>query len=188
MLVTLNFEKNGNQYRIERGRSPNILKFYINDQEQVDEFEDNSQGDSRKTQEAIQELLGMSHNMFKHIVALNTYTEPFLSMRTNDQREIIEQLLGITILSEKATLLKEEIRATKDALTEETMRIEAVQKSNEKIKVEFNYCVRASVFQCECCARSRWHWPWRGISPCWLSISITAVSRNCERAMTAPAR
>ena len=138
MLVTLNFEKNNNKYRIERGRSPNVLKFYMNDREQVDELDDNSQGDSRKTQESIQELLGMSHNMFKHIVALNTYTEPFLSMRTNDQREIIEQLLGITILSEKASALKDQIKLTKDALTEETLRIEAVQTSNEKIQTSID--------------------------------------------------
>ena len=134
MLVTLNFEKNGVTYRIERGRSPNILKFYANDIEQIDETVDESQGDSRETQKAINDLLGMSHNMFKHIVALNTYTEPFLSMRTNDQREIIEQLLGITMLSEKADSLREQIKATKDTITEETLRINAVQSSNEKIK------------------------------------------------------
>ena len=134
MLVTLNFEKNNVKYRIERGRSPNILKFYANDVEQIDDLDDQSQGDSRKTQDAINDLLGMSHSMFKHIVALNTYTEPFLSMRTNDQREIIEQLLGITILSEKAESLKEQIRFTKDAITEETLKINAVQASNEKIK------------------------------------------------------
>ena len=134
MLVTLNFEKNGVQYRIERGRSPNVLKFYINDHEQSDDLDDNSQGDSRKTQETIQELLGMSHNMFKHVMALNTYTEPFLSMRQNDQREIIEQLLGITILSEKAEMLREQVKFTKDAITEETLRINAIQASNSKIK------------------------------------------------------
>src|SRR6056300_183136 len=117
MLVTLTFEKDGEEYKIERGRSPNILKFYINGQEQ--EMLDESQGDSRKTQEEIQDLLGMSHNMFKHILALNTYTEPFLSMRVNDQKDIIEQLLGITILSEKAETLKEQIRKTKDDITEE---------------------------------------------------------------------
>ena len=48
MLVTLNFEKGGNKYRIERGRSPNILKFYVNDNEQLDELEDNSQGTVEK--------------------------------------------------------------------------------------------------------------------------------------------
>tara|TARA_E500000178_G_scaffold354226_1_gene422516 strand:- start:1475 stop:3247 length:1773 start_codon:yes stop_codon:yes gene_type:complete len=131
MLVTLSFEKDNLQYRIERGRSPNILKFYINNEEQVDI--DESQGDSRKTQESIDTLLGMSHDMFKHVVALNTYTEPFLSMRVNDQRAIIEQLLGITILSEKADILKEEIKVTKDDLSQETMRINALQTANEKI-------------------------------------------------------
>ena len=132
MLVTLHFEKDGQDYRIERGRSPNVLKFYINDHEQ--ELTDESQGDSRKTQEDINDLLGMSHDMFKHIVALNTYTEPFLSMRVNDQRQIIEQLLGITILSEKADTLKEQVRQTKDAITEETLKINAIQNANEKIQ------------------------------------------------------
>jgi DNA repair exonuclease SbcCD ATPase subunit len=136
MLVTLHFEKDGQDYRIERGRSPNILKFYINDQEQ--ELTDESQGDSRKTQEDINELLDMSHDMFKHIVALNTYTEPFLSMKVNEQRAIIEQLLGITILSEKAESLKEQIRVTKDAITEETVKINAIQTANEKIKESIN--------------------------------------------------
>jgi DNA repair exonuclease SbcCD ATPase subunit len=133
MLVTLNFEKAGQEYRIERGRSPNVLKFYVNDQEQLD-LTDESQGDSRKTQESINTLLDMSHDMFKHVVALNTYTEPFLSMRTNDQRAIIEQLLGITLLSEKADKLKELTRATKDAITEETHKINAIQSANEKIQ------------------------------------------------------
>jgi len=132
MLVTLHFEKDGVDYRIERGRSPNVLKFYVNDQEQ--EMTDESQGDSRKTQESINVLLGMSHDMFKHIVALNTYTEPFLSMRQNDQRAIIEQLLGITILSEKADNLKEQIKQTKDATTQETLKIEAIQTANSKIE------------------------------------------------------
>jgi len=132
MLVTLHFEKDGQDYRIERGRSPNIFKFYINDQEQ--ELVDESQGDSRKTQEFVNTLLGMSHDMFKHIVALNTYTDPFLSMRANDQRAIIEQLLGITILSEKAELLKEQTRQTKESITEETLKINAIQTANEKIE------------------------------------------------------
>ena len=132
MLVSLDFEKDGIDYRIERGRSPTFLKFFINNQEQ--EQTDESQGDSRKTQEHINTLLGMSHDMFKHIVALNTYSEPFLAMRTNDQRAIIEQLLGITILSEKADNLKEQVKQTKDSITQETLKIEAIQSANSKIE------------------------------------------------------
>ena len=134
MLVTLSFEKDGMDYRIERGRKPNILKFYVNDQEQETDETDDAQGDMRETQKDLDELLGMSHDMFKHIVALNTYTEPFLSMRANDQRAIIEQLLGITILSEKAENLKELIRQTKETITQETANIEATKRSNEGIQ------------------------------------------------------
>tara|TARA_R100000030_G_scaffold30047_1_gene22111 strand:+ start:221 stop:1996 length:1776 start_codon:yes stop_codon:yes gene_type:complete len=133
MLVTLNFEKGNNKYRIERGRSPNVLKFFINDHEQQEDINE-SQGDSRQTQKDIDDLLNMSHDMFKHVVALNTYTEPFLSMRANDQRAIIEQLLGITILTEKADLLKEKVKQTKEYITEETLKINAIESSNKKIE------------------------------------------------------
>jgi DNA repair exonuclease SbcCD ATPase subunit len=134
MLCTVTFEKNGVEYHIERGRKPNILKFSINGQEQDLKDLDESQGDSRETQKSIEEMIGMSHEMFKHLVALNTYTEPFLSMKAADQRSIIEQLLGITILSEKADALKEQIKVTKDAITSENIRIETVRASNDKIQ------------------------------------------------------
>ena len=138
MLVTLAFNKDGVDYRIERGRKPNIFKFFVNDTEQETDEIDDSQGDVRETQRDVDDLLGMSHDMFKHIVALNTYTEPFLSMRANDQRVIIEQLLGITLLSEKADALKEQTRLTKEAITQESANIEAAKKSNEKIQLSID--------------------------------------------------
>ena len=131
MLVTLDFEVEGTKYRIERGRKPNVLKYYVNEQN-VDENE--AQGENRQTQAQIEKLFGMSHDMFKHIVALNTYTEPFLSMKANDQRAIIEQLLGITMLSEKAEALKEQQRLTKDAIKQEEYRINAVEEANARIE------------------------------------------------------
>jgi DNA repair exonuclease SbcCD ATPase subunit len=134
MLVTLTFDKDGQEYHIERGRKPNVLKFSINGHEQELKDLDESQGDSRETQKAIEEMMGMSHDMFKHLVALNTYTEPFLSMKAGEQRSIIEQLLGITLLSEKAEALKEAIRISKDAITTENTRIETIKVSNERIQ------------------------------------------------------
>ena len=131
MLVTLDFEKDGIQYRIERGRKPNIFKFYVDN---IDTDSGNeAQGENRQTQSQVDKLFEMSHDMFKHIVALNTYTEPFLSMRANDQRAIIEQLLGITMLSEKAEALKEKQRLNKDAIKEEEYRIKAVEDANQTI-------------------------------------------------------
>jgi DNA repair exonuclease SbcCD ATPase subunit len=130
MLVTVTFDKDGTEYHIERGRKPNLLKFSINGHEDLDE----SQGDSRETQKAIEEMFNMSHEMFKHLVALNTYTEPFLAMKASDQRNIIEQLLGITLLSEKAEALKEQMKITKDAISTENTRIETVKASNDRIQ------------------------------------------------------
>lgn len=134
MLCTVSFEKDGVNYHIERGRKPNLLKFSINGQEQESTDKDESQGDSRETQKAIDELFGLSHDMFKNIIALNTYTEPFLSMKAADQRNIIEQLLGITQLSEKAEALKEQIKLSKDAIVTENTKIETIKISNEKIQ------------------------------------------------------
>jgi len=132
MLVCIDFEVGGVDYRIERGRKPGVMKFWISGNEK--EITDDSQGDSRETQAEIERMLGMSHDMFKHIVALNTYTEPFLSLKANDQRTIIEQLLGITLLSEKAERLKELGKATKDAITAEEFRIKAVGDANKRIE------------------------------------------------------
>jgi DNA repair exonuclease SbcCD ATPase subunit len=135
MLVTVEFEKGGILYRIERGRKPNILRLFVNDEQLKDaKEEDDSQGDSRETQKAIEQMLEMSHTMFKHLVALNTYTEPFLSMKAAEQREIIEQLLGITMLSEKAEHLKALVKETKDSIQKEQFRIESVKAANENVQ------------------------------------------------------
>jgi len=134
MLVTVEFETQGQNYRIERGRKPNVLKFYKENVDVTADDIDESQGDSRKTQEDINKLLNMSHTMFKHLVALNTYTEPFLSLKANDQREIIEQLLGITILSEKAERLKDEQKRIRDAIAEEDATIKGIETANKKVQ------------------------------------------------------
>jgi DNA repair exonuclease SbcCD ATPase subunit len=132
MLVSLDFNVGGQDYRIERGRKPNVLKFYVNHEAQA--ATDEAQGENKETQEAIERIMGMSHDMFKHVLALNTYTEPFLSLKANDQRAIIEQLLGITLLSERADRIKELNRQTKEAISQEEFRIRAVQEANKRIE------------------------------------------------------
>jgi DNA repair exonuclease SbcCD ATPase subunit len=133
MLVSVEFSKNNIDYKIERGRKTNILKLFVGGVEMDD---NDAQGDSRETQKAIEDTLGLSHDMFKHIVALTTHTEPFLNMKVSDQRDIIEQLLGITLLSEKATALKELIKNSKDQIKQENFRITALKESNKRIEIQ----------------------------------------------------
>jgi DNA repair exonuclease SbcCD ATPase subunit len=147
MLVSVKFVKNNIEYTIERGRKPQIFKFYANNIEQNVESNE-AQGENRETQIEINKLMGMTHAMFKNIIALNTYTQPFLSTKANEQREIIEQLLGITLLSQKADLLKEKQKATKQILTEEKLKIDAKVASNEKITESIESLkIRSSAWQ-----------------------------------------
>ena len=132
MMVTVEFQKDGVNYRIERGRKPNVLRLFQDGEENAED--NDAQGDSRETQKFIEKIIGFPHEMFKQLIALNTYTEPFLSLRANDQRAMIEQLLGITELSEKADILKELLKQTKDSIKEEEIRIDAVKNSNELIE------------------------------------------------------
>lgn len=132
MMVTVEFDYNNESYRIERGRKPNVFRLF-RDGVDLNDADNQAHGEMRHTQVEVTGIIGISHLMFKHIVALNTYTEPFLSMRAADQREVIEELLGITELSKKAETLKESVKIVKDEMKDEEYRIKALQSSNEKI-------------------------------------------------------
>lgn len=137
MLVTLEFHVNGTNYKIERGRKPNVLKFYVNDVQQKTNDEQ-QQGENKETQALIEKIINMSPDMFRHIVALNTYSEPFLALKSNEQRAIIEQLLGITLLSEKADVIKDLIRQSKDSIQQEEFNIKAIEEANKRVKEQID--------------------------------------------------
>lgn len=132
MMVTLEFSVNSIDYKIERGRKPNILRFYVNSD--LQKGNDDAQGENKETQVAIEKVIHMSADMFRHIVALNTYSEPFLALKNNEQRDIIEQLLGITLLSEKAESIKQQLKNTKDDIQQEEFNVKAIEEANKRVK------------------------------------------------------
>lgn len=134
MVVSVSFEANGVAYHIERGRKPNFFKYVVGDRHVDAAGTDEAQGENKETQKEIDTVLGLTHTMFKHIVCLNTYTEPFLQMGAGKQREIIEELLGITQLSQKAENLKELIRVTKAKIDQEEFQIHTIRNSNQRIQ------------------------------------------------------
>lgn len=136
MMVTLEFSVNGTEYKIERGRKPNILRFYVNDD--LQKTTDDAQGENKETQAAIEKVIAMSSSMFKHIVVLNTYSEPFLALKSNEQREIIEQLLGITLLSEKAEIIKTMIKEIKDEIQSEEYKVKAIEEANKRVQEQID--------------------------------------------------
>lgn len=133
MLVTCEFEANDVEYRIERGRKPNVLKFFVNGSEYV---EDLSLGENRQTQEQIDAILGMSFTLFSHIVLNTTSVIPFLRLRAADQREVSEELLGVTQISARADSLKKLVGTTKALLVQEEANIKAAQGVNQRVTYE----------------------------------------------------
>ncbi|RYD62020.1 MAG: hypothetical protein EOP83_15650, partial [Verrucomicrobiaceae bacterium] len=133
MIVSIEFEKDGRSYRIERGRKPQILRWFVNGKENI-EANDETQGENRHTQEEIERVLGMSHTMFLHVLALNTFTDPFLKLKVADQRVVIEELLGVMTLSQRAEVLKKLFSQTKESIRDRDAEIKATLEANARIE------------------------------------------------------
>mgnify|MGYP000876348230 CR=1 FL=1 len=66
MMVTLEFNANGVDYKIERGRRPNILKFYVNSDLQT--TQDDAQGENKETKH-LNTLLALPHLCLKNLAS-----------------------------------------------------------------------------------------------------------------------
>lgn len=130
--VIVEFEKDGVNYRVERGRSPTYFNFITVGTDNT--VTDESRGEKKDTQEDLNEILGISQLLFEHIVVLNANVEPFLALGAQRQRDMIEELLGITQLTEKAELLKDMNKESKRLAEHEKFKNETVAASNERIQ------------------------------------------------------
>jgi DNA repair exonuclease SbcCD ATPase subunit len=133
MHVIVEFEVNGHTYKIERGRKPALFKYIVDDTSISTEETDEAQGENKETQKVIDKILGMSCNLAKNIMLLNTVNEPFLQQGSAKQRELIEELLGITQLSQKAESLRILIKDTKTSIEQEEFKLKTIKQSNERI-------------------------------------------------------
>jgi DNA repair exonuclease SbcCD ATPase subunit len=134
MLVTVEFERDGTVYRIERGQKPNVLRLFKNDTEQKFQS-DEAQGENRHTQTEIDRLIGMSLGLFRYLVGLNTFSTPFPSLGSAEQRSLFEELNGTTQLSARAATLKVLLDETKETIRNHEAQIRAITDSNTRIEV-----------------------------------------------------
>ena len=132
MLVTIEFSRDSTDYRIERGRSPNVLRYYVDNQDITKDNE--ALGENKHTRTEIERVVGMTHLLFEHLVGLNTFTVPFLKLKAADQREVIEELLGITQLTLRDEVLKKKIVLSKESILVEDSQIKAHVEANNRIE------------------------------------------------------
>jgi DNA repair exonuclease SbcCD ATPase subunit len=102
MEVTVEFSKGDIKYKIKRERKAkngNNVYLWIDD---VDSTLDSV----AHTNELIEEILGIPYELFIQIVVFSATTDPFLKLKKAEQTEMFERLVGLTMLSDKAEVLK----------------------------------------------------------------------------------
>lgn len=106
MEVRLIFQHGEDEYEIYRCRGEtfniNIIK------NSVDVTLDSVSGNDK----FIEETIGLSYELFTKIIIFSGNSIPFLLMPVAQQRQQIEELFNITLLAQKAAILKDLIRAT----------------------------------------------------------------------------
>jgi DNA repair exonuclease SbcCD ATPase subunit len=124
-VVTIEFDIGTTSYKIVRGIKPGIFEIHCNGQ-LVNQ--DSAAKDYQKLLE--QQILKLNYKTFTQVVILGSASfVPFMQLPAWQRREVIEDILDISIFSTMNGLLKEKISATKDQLTEIENKI-TVARSN----------------------------------------------------------
>jgi DNA repair exonuclease SbcCD ATPase subunit len=110
MEVRFNFTKGEDEFEIYRcrGETFNIQVFMNGDDITLDSVSENDK--------LVEEIIGMSYELFTKIIIFSGNSVPFLLMPVSQQRQQIEELFNITLLTEKAVKLKEIIKTTEGSI------------------------------------------------------------------------
>jgi DNA repair exonuclease SbcCD ATPase subunit len=130
-VVEIEFAVNGHEYRVIRGIKPNIFEIHC-DGQLINQ--DAALKDYQKVLE--QQILKLNYKTFTQVVILGSATfVPFMQLKANERREVIEDILDIRIFSVMNSLLKDkaidtkaEIATVESSIASQKVKIEAQKK------------------------------------------------------------
>lgn len=136
MEVVVEFEKNGDVYRVVRARKMkagpdgNYVHLYKNN-------EDITPDSVSNTNTLIEKIVGIPYELFVRIVMFSASQTPFLDLPVKshyaaNQTDMIEHLFGLTSLSDKANILKEQIKETEHRIEGHEIRINALKQEHAR--------------------------------------------------------
>ena len=97
--VKLTFEKGGKEYTIIRKRKPASLELFV-------DGEPATLDTMKNTDQVIESIIGMPYEIFMLTFVMTPHIDSFLSVTPSDQRSMIEAMLSLDVLSERAESLK----------------------------------------------------------------------------------
>lgn len=128
MEVAVNFKIGSDDYIIKRERKAkngNNVYLYING-------EDKTLDSATNTNKRIEDILGISYDLFTRIVVFSASHTPFLNLSKADQSGMFERLVGLTTLSDKAISLKELIKETENSVQFKKTKIDVLEKEHDR--------------------------------------------------------
>lgn len=132
MEVILEFEVGEDSYTIHRFRGSATGVQLIRNGVDITPASVNRGEDSFNAK--VEEIVGFSFNLFSQIILFNGNSRPFLDLSVGAQRELIEELFRITILSRKAVALKKLASETEKEIALQKVLIQQQQKHAETRK------------------------------------------------------
>ena len=110
LLVEIEFEVGSKSYMVRRGIKKNIFEIFVNGQRL------NQDAKTQDQQEYLEKtILKLNYKSFTQIVLLGSASfTPFMQLKSNDRRDIIEDLLDIQIFTVMNSLLRYKIQENKD--------------------------------------------------------------------------
>lgn len=123
MLVEVNFSIGSDEYQINRGMSPGIFEIWKNKKLM------NQDSKSRDYQKVLEtNILKLNHKSFHQIVVLGSSSFiPFMQLPAQHRREVIEDLLDISIFSKMNLLLRDKKSRLKDSVTAVESEIDSIK-------------------------------------------------------------
>ena len=126
-IVELEFETNGSDYKVVRGMKPNVFEIYQNGTIIT-------QAASVKDYQVILEnqILKMTMKNFTQTVLVGMASFiPFMELSANDRRTIIENILGVGILTNMNSILKNKIQ-------QNTINLQNINSDLQKIRIKLD--------------------------------------------------
>jgi DNA repair exonuclease SbcCD ATPase subunit len=133
-LVEIDFQIKEKNYRVVRGIKPAIFEIYCNDV-LVDQ-----NANIREYQEHLEKnILKLNHKSFTQIVVIGSANfTPFMQLKPQERRDVIEDLLDIKIFSVMYGILKQKISDNKNSIVETKHEIDMLEQKVEMTKKHMN--------------------------------------------------
>lgn len=130
MVVEVEFVSNAVSYKVVRGSKPTVFQIF-KDGKMI-----NEDSNSRDYQSVLEDqILRMNYKTFIQTVIVGTasYT-PFMELSSNERRVVVEDLLGVGILTTMASVLKQKAQTNTSSLNDNAYQLKTIKIQLESDK------------------------------------------------------